>query len=155
MANAGAAAGAAFGALQANAPPGARPTVRNPMMVLLLTLGLVVGGQIIGAILGAIVSILALVGSLIALGGMVMFIVYGMGMLRELGNYTQDQNFAWWWMFIPCLNIYFFWFKVPEQVTMAKQKAGILMAKPTRGIVLYIFLFPFALANDLNDIAQG
>ena len=45
--------------------------------------------------------------------------------------------------------------KVPEQVQKAKEKAGIAQTKPARGIVLYIFLFPYALASDLNDIAQS
>jgi hypothetical protein len=76
-------------------------------------------------------------------------------MVRELQNYTQDQQFVWWWLFIPCLGTYFAILKVPEQVTKAKQKAGIAQTKPTRGIVNYIFLWPHALASDLNDVAQS
>ena len=82
-------------------------------------------------------------------------LINAVSMLRELQNYTQDNEFVWWWLFIPCLGVYFAWIKVPEQVTKAKEKAGLLQTKPTRGIVVYIFLWMYALASDLNDIAQS
>lgn len=134
---------------------GAKPTVRNPIMVLVIPLALIIGGSIIGTILGMIVGVLGYLGTLISLVGMVYAMIQTVGMLRELGNYTQDTEFNWWWIFIPCLGIYFALMKVPEQVTKAKQKAGIEQMKPTRGLVLYLFVWPFALANDLNDIAQA
>jgi hypothetical protein len=71
-------------------------------------------------------------------------------MLNELQAYTQDQEFKPWYMFIPLLNYYFLWIKVPEQVAKAKQMAG--SRTPANGIVLYIFLGPYALAKDLNEV---
>jgi hypothetical protein len=133
---------------------GAKPSVRNPIMVLVIPIALVIVGSILSAVLGMIMGLLALVGSLVSLGGAVYGLIQAISMLRELGNYTQDSEFNWWWIFIPCLGIYFALMKVPEQVTKAKQKAGIEQMKPTRGLVLYLFLWPYALASDLNDIAQ-
>jgi hypothetical protein len=72
-------------------------------------------------------------------------------MLNELQSYTNDQEFKPWYMFIPLLNYYFLWIKVPEQVTRAKQMAGSRNPQ-AQGIVLYIFLAPFALAKDLNEV---
>jgi hypothetical protein len=134
---------------------GAKPSVRNPVMTLAIPYALAIGGSILGSILGHIAGFLTLVGSLVSLAGSLLALVYIISMLRELQNYTQDQDFKWWFIFVPCLNCYFLWVKVPEQVTKAKTKAGILQAKPTRGIVLYVFISPFALASDLNDIAQS
>jgi hypothetical protein len=54
-------------------------------------------------------------------------------------------------MFIPLYQYYWAWIMVPQEVTKAKQMMGV--QAPTRNIVLYIFLFPFALASDLNDMA--
>ncbi len=134
---------------------GAKPKVRNPVMTLALPYGLIFGGAILGSILGMIAGFLSLIGSLITLAGAALAVVYAVSMVRELQNYTQDEQFVWWWLFIPCLGTYFALIKVPEQVTKAKQKAGIAQAKPTRGIVNYIFLWLHALASDLNDIAQS
>jgi hypothetical protein len=124
-------------------------------MVLVIPIGLMVVGSILSAILGMIAAILSLVGTLVVLAGAGYLLVQMVGMLRELGNYTQDPEYKWWFMFVPCLQYYFLWLKVPEQVGKAKQKAGILQTKPPRGIVLYVLLSPWALANDLNDIAQS
>jgi len=133
-------------------PVGARPQRRNPLMTFLIPIGLQVGGNIIGAILGgAIDPSLMMVGSLISFVGTILTIVFMVKMLLELKNFTGDPDFNWWFMFVPCLNIYFLWVKVPEQVTKAKQMAGV--QAPTRSIVVYIFLFLYALAADLNDLA--
>jgi hypothetical protein len=135
---------------------GAKPTVRNPIMVLVIPFAGMFVGAILAGVLGALIGFIgALVGQLVILAAAVYSLIQAIGMLRELGNYTQDSEFNWWWIFIPCLGIYFALMKVPEQVTKAKTKAGIVQQKPTRGIVFYLFLWPWALANDLNDIAQS
>jgi hypothetical protein len=72
-------------------------------------------------------------------------------MLNELQQYTRDDEFKPWYMFIPLLNYYFLWIKVPEQVTKAKQMAGSRNPQAS-GIILYILLGPYALAKDLNEI---
>jgi hypothetical protein len=131
---------------------GPRPTLRNPTMLLILTYGILFGGYAIGMILAIAVSpFLALIGNLIALVGAVFFIYFSIVMLLELKKVTNDESFMWWLLFIPCANYYLLWWLTPMQVTKAKQMAGL--AAPARNIVLYIFLFPFALASDLNELA--
>ncbi|KYF65969.1 hypothetical protein BE15_03665 [Sorangium cellulosum] len=86
--------------------------------------------------------------------GMVCF-VYAIwqlwAMLNELQQATKDPEFKPWYVFIPLLNYYFLWVKVPEQVTRAKQMAGSRNPQ-AEGIVLYIFLPLYALAKDLNEV---
>ena len=72
-------------------------------------------------------------------------------MLNELQQYTQDQEFKPFFMFVPFLNYYFLWIKVPEQIAKAKQKAGSRNPQ-SAGIVMYIFLPVYALASDLNQV---
>jgi hypothetical protein len=132
-------------------PVGARPQRRNPIMTLLLPIGLQVLGNILAPILGSIEPMLAIVGSLVGMVGGILGLVFLIKMLLELKNFTGDPDFNWWFIFIPCLNIYFLWVKVPEQVTKAKQMAGV--QAPTRSIIAYIFVGLYALAADLNDIA--
>jgi hypothetical protein len=72
-------------------------------------------------------------------------------MLNELQQYTRDEEFKPFYMFIPVLGIYFMLIKVPEQVARAKQMAGSRNPQAA-GIVLYFFIPQFALAKDLNEI---
>jgi hypothetical protein len=72
-------------------------------------------------------------------------------MLNELQQATKDPEFKPWYLFIPFLNYYFLWVKVPEQVTRAKQMAGS-RNQQAEGIVLYVFLPLYALAKDLNEV---
>ena len=48
---------------------------------------------------------------------------------------------------------YLMWILTPAQMQKAKQMARC--QNPTRGFIVYFFLFPYALAADLNDIAQA
>ena len=122
-------------------------------MILILTYGVLIGGYLIGMILAIAVSpFLALVGNLIALVGVVLFLYFVIMMLFDLKKVTNDESFMWWLVFIPCANYYLLWWLVPQQVAKAKQMAG-LPDPSARNIVLYIFLTPFALAADLNDLA--
>ena len=41
---------------------------------------------------------------------------------------------------------------VAPEVSKAKQMLGV--QQPTRSLVAYFFLFPYALASDLNDMAR-
>ena len=72
-------------------------------------------------------------------------------MLNELQAYTRDEEFKPIFMFIPLLNLYFLYIKVPEQVAKAKQMAGSRNPQP-QNIVLYIFLGMYALSKDLNEV---
>jgi hypothetical protein len=132
-------------------PTGPRPTRRNAVMTLVIPMAIIFGGQILGAILGSIEPMLALVGSLVALAGSIYFLITMVKMLNELKAFTNNPDFNWWFILIPCLNYYFLWIKVPEEVGKAKQMAGL--NQPARSILLYILIAPFALASDLNDIA--
>ena len=71
-------------------------------------------------------------------------------MLNELQQYTKDENFKPFYMFIPLLGLYFMLIKVPEQVAKAKQMAG--SRNPPASIVMYIFVSYYALAKDLNEV---
>jgi hypothetical protein len=152
MQQAGGAMAGAFGGLQSAAAGGGVKT-RNALMTFLLPILIIVGGQVLGIVLASIISpFLAMIGSLIALVGVVLMLVFSISMLLELKNFTRNEAFNWWFIFIPCLNIYFMWFLVPQEVARAKQMAG--SPAPPRGIVVYIFLFLYALAADLNDVAN-
>ena len=72
-------------------------------------------------------------------------------MLTELQQFTRDEEFKPFYMFIPFLGMYFMWIKVPEQVARAKQMAGSRNPQPS-SIALYILIPQFALAKDLNEI---
>ena len=132
--------------------PNARPKVRNAFMTCAVPLGLMIGGNIIGTILAMVVDVLFYVGQIISLAGVALAIVYAWNMLKELKNATNDSTFQPWFIFIPCLNYYFMWIKVPQQMTKAKQMAR--SQQPTRGIIVYFFVFLYALAADLNDLAN-
>ncbi len=82
--------------------------------------------------------------------------IYGIivyyGMIKELKNFTQDPGFFMWGWLIPCFNFYWMLLLLPQQVTKAKQMAG--SPKPARGIIFYWFIGPYALAADLNEVAD-
>ncbi len=128
----------------------ARPTKRNPIMPLVMAWGGAVVANVIGSVLAGIIGV-AVIANLFSLVGMlwVGFIMFRLS--SELKNFTNSPDFAPWMAFVPCLNIYFFVVKVPAEMTKAKQMAGV--QNPTKSVVLYLFLSPFALASDLNDIA--
>jgi len=161
--------GGAFGAMQgamqgAMGQPGGypgqggafpRPKIRNPIMTLLIPILLmsIVPG-IFGAIAGATeIAAIGLLGSLSSLAGAVLSIVWVIKMINELKAVTRNDAFAWWPMFIPIYSIYWAWILVPQEVGKAKQMAGV--QSPPRSIVAYIFVFFYALAADLNDIAKA
>jgi hypothetical protein len=134
---------------------GGRPTVRNPLMVLLIPILASVIGNIISSVLVSITEVgaLALVGSIISLAGSIFALVSIIKMTNELKGVTGNSGFAWWPIFIPFYNIYWTWILVPQEMAKAKQMRGI--QNPPRGIVVYIFLFLYAFAADLNDIAKA
>ncbi len=74
----------------------------------------------------------------------------GYGMLNELKEYTKDESLQPWHLFIPILNLLMI-LKLPDIVTRAKQMAGS-RNQQSAGLVMYLFLFPFALAKDLNQV---
>ena len=91
--------------------------------------------------------------SLVGLGGLLRLRFFVKPMLFETQTASGNSDFKWWFQLVPLLNIYFDVIMIPQLITQAKTSRGIIQQKPTRGIVFYFFLFPYALALDLNDLA--
>ena len=134
---------------------GGRPTVRNPIMTLLIPAVLPIIGQVLGGILVSVTDIgaLGLVGALISLVGAVMGFISIVKMSNELKAVTGNPSFAWWPCLIPFYNYYWAWVMVPQEMAKAKQMRGV--QQPPRGFIVYFFLFLYAFAADLNDIARA
>ena len=134
---------------------GGRPTVRNPLMTLLLPAGLVVIGNVVGSVLVSIteMGLFGAVGSLISFVGAILGLIATIKMTNELKAVTGNSGFAWWPIFIPFYGYYWMWVMVPAEMNKAKQMRGI--QTPARGFIVYFFLFLYAFAADLNDIAKA
>lgn len=139
------------GTLQ-SAGQGTSPTRRNALMTWLLPGLVIFGGVILSTILGFIYAPLASLSGLFFLAGGVMYLLAAIKMVNELKTVTKNAAFAWWPIFIPVYSIYWMWLMVPAEVKKAKQMMGV--QAPPRSIVLYVFLWHFALASDLNDMAR-
>jgi hypothetical protein len=143
-------------------PGAARPTVRNAVMTMLLPAIIGVGGIIAGVIVmiigGAVESgIVALLGTLIyllgALAGGVIGFISAIKMIGELNRITGSGAVQWWMLLVPFWGYYVAWVVLPAEVAKAKQMVNA--QQPARGIVVYIFLWLYAFAADLNDIANA
>jgi hypothetical protein len=128
------------------------PTKRNALMTWLLPGLVIFGGSILSTILGFIYGPLASLSGLFFLAGMVMYLLSAIKMVNELKTVTRNAAFAWWPIIVPIYNYYWLWMLVPAEVKKAKQMMGV--QAPARSIVLYVFLWHFALASDLNDMAR-
>jgi hypothetical protein len=128
------------------------PTRRDPLRTFLLPLGAVVAGVILSAVLGNILGALALLGSLVSLGGVAWAVVLGWTMASEVKGVTQNPSFVLWHLFLPFYNIYWAVIVVPQEVARAKQLLGV--SAPVRPTVFYFFLWPFALASDINEMVR-
>lgn len=132
---------------------GPRPKVRNALLVFFMPMIIIFGGAVVAGILAAAINpmlgLIALPAYIFGIG----YIYYSIiSMSNELKAITQNPEFGWWKLFIPILNIIFMLSDVPNEVARAKQMMGV--PKPARGVIVYFFLFTYALAADLNDIAQ-
>lgn len=141
-----------LGTLQSAGNTTGGPTKRNALMTFLLPGIVIFGGGILGSVLAYIWAPLGLLSSLFGLAGMIMYLLSAIKMANEIKSVTRNASFAWWPIFIPIYNYYWLWIMVPAEVTKAKQMMGV--QQPTRSIVLYIFLWHFALASDINDMAR-
>ncbi|MGD0677203.1 MAG: hypothetical protein ABSC94_17440 [Polyangiaceae bacterium] len=129
------------------------PRRRNPWLTLLLPLAVVFGGVAVSVILSMLVGpSVAFVGTLGILGGAAWSIVLGIQMANELKTVTGSRDFSWWPILVPFYNCYWLWILVPQEVAKAKQMLAV--QSPPQPIALYIFLWHFALATDLNDLAH-
>jgi hypothetical protein len=135
------------------APGGTRPTQRNAVMTLLVPFIVMVVGSIVASILVAVTEVgaLGLIGNLAVLAGYVMLLLSVIKMTNELKSVTGNTSLAWWPFIIPIYQLYWALILVPAEMAKAKQMRGI--QKPARGLVVYLFLFPYAFAADLNDMA--
>jgi hypothetical protein len=140
-----------IGTLQ-SAGVGTQPTRRNALMTFLVPALVMFGGIVLGLILSFVYAPLGLLAVLFVLAGSVMYLLSAIKMVNELKSVTKNAAFPWWPIFIPVYSIYWLWFLVPAEVTKAKQMIGAQI--PPRSIVLYIFLWHFALASDINDMVR-
>jgi hypothetical protein len=132
---------------------GVGPTRRNPLMTWLLPMAVAVGGLLLSIALAFAVSpaLMSLFG-LFALGAGIWYLVTAIAMANEVKSVTRNPAFAWWPIFIPLYNYFWLWALVPQEVSKAKQMLGV--QTPTRSIILYIFLWHYALAADINDMVR-
>ena len=128
------------------------PTRRNPVSTL-VPFFVLFGASFVLGILARLVPLIGLLQPLISLGCVAWFFVVVIPMVNELKAVTRNPDFAWWPLFIPFYSMYWAWILVPQEVANAKQLLGV--QQPVRPIVLYIFLFPFAMASDINDMVRG
>ncbi len=151
---AGAALAQGFGGMQQGmmgAPGAGGVTKRNPVMTMVIPFGIIFGSVILGSILAAVIDpSLALIALLGELGGLAFALVTFAKMIGELRT-VSGEPIQWWPILVPVYNIIFIVSILPQTVARAKQARGI--QTPTRSVVLYFFLYLYALAADLNDFA--
>ena len=140
-----------IGTLQ-SAGVGTQPTRRNALMTFLVPALVMFGGIVLSVILAFIYAPLGSLAGLFVLAGGVMYLLSAIKMINELKSVTKNAAFPWWPIFVPIYSIYWMWFMVPAEVAKAKQMVGV--QTPPRSIVLYIFLWHFALASDINDMVR-
>jgi hypothetical protein len=155
-------AGAAAGmGLQAGS---GKPRVRNPIMTLLMPFISLFAGIILATVMSILAGVtevgaLALIGSLFYLIGLIGFTYFWLGngirMMNEVNGVTKSNTLAWWQLLVPFYNYYVMWILIPAEVTKAKQMVGIQQQQPARGIVVYFFLWLYAFAADVNDLAKA
>jgi len=144
---------APHGALQWLDAASAGPQQRNALMTWLLPFVVIFGGVILSTILSLVSMTLgSLAYVLFVLGGATWYLILAIQMATELKAVTQSEDFAWWPALVPFFNLYWAWVLVPQEVAKAKQRMGI--QTPMRPMVLYVVVWHFALASDLNDMVR-
>jgi hypothetical protein len=136
------------------APGGARPTKRNAVMTLLIPFGLSLGNILATALVMVTeVTALAVLGNLFSLAAFVIALLSIIKMTNELKSVTGNASLAWWPILVPFYNLYWACVVIPGEMAKAKQMWGV--QRPPRGIIVYFFLFLYAFAADLNDLATA
>jgi hypothetical protein len=148
--------GAAIVGMAGGTTASSGPKRRDALMTL-LPYAVIFGGGIVfnvlARVLPSMAGIFGLLSSLVNLGGLAWFFVsYGIPMIAELRSVTQSESLVWWPLIVPFYNLYFMWMVVPPEVAKAKQMLGV--QTPPRSMVHYVFLWPYALASDLNDMVR-
>ena len=127
------------------------PTRRVPLQTL-MPYFVIFGASIVLGILARIIPFIGLLSPLISLGCFAWILLIVIPMINEVKAVTRNPDFAWWPIFIPFFNMFWMWILVPQEVAKAKQLLGV--QQPVRSIVFYIFIWPFALASDINDMVR-
>jgi hypothetical protein len=141
------------GTLKSHGASTVGPTRRNALLTLLLPGAVIFGGVLLSVVLALMIS--PAVGPfalLFMLGGGLWYLLLAVQMVNELKSVTRSEELAWWPLIVPIYNVYFMWFVVPQEVGKAKQLLGV--RQPPQPILLYIFLWHFAFASDLNDMVR-
>jgi hypothetical protein len=145
--------GAMVGTLKSSGAVPVGPTRRNALLTLLLPAAVMFGGIVLSIVLAVLISPgLGSLASLFVLGGCVWYLLLAIQMVAELKSVTRSDELAWWPLVVPVYQLYFMWFVVPQEMAKAKQLLGA--RQPPQPVVLYIFLWHFALASDLNDLVR-
>jgi len=147
------AAGPMVGTLKSLEAKQVAPTRRNALLTLLLPAAVVFGGVFLSVLLAFVISpALGSLASLFALGGGVWYLLLAVQMVSELKSVTRSGELAWWPLIVPIYQLYFMWVVVPQEVAKGKQLVGA--RQPPQNILLYIFVWHYALASDLNDLVR-
>lgn len=150
--------GLAAGPAQMSAGGYPKPTMRNAVMTLVIPFGIIVAAMIFIVVatafnLGILSVLLSALGFIAYLVAIVLPLVTLIKMSNELKAVTRNESFAWWPILIPIYQLIWLFSFLPQEVAKAKQIANV--QTPTRGVILYLLLSPYALASDLNDIAAA
>jgi hypothetical protein len=140
------------GTLKSQGPGATGPTRRNALLTWLLPGAVMFGGIVLSVILAFILPALGSLAALFVLGGGIWYLLIAIQMINELKVVTHSDALAWWPLIVPVYSLYFMWIVVPQEVAKAKQMLGV--RQPPQSIVIYILLWPFALALDLNDMVR-
>jgi len=122
-------------------------------MTLLLPLAVIVAGSILGSVLANLISpTFLMLNSIVSLVGAVWYLLLAITMANEVKAVTRNPAFVWWPILVPIYQWYWLWVLVPQEVMKAKRALGV--ETPVRSILLYVFIWPFAWASDLNDMVR-
>lgn len=124
-----------------------RPSRRNALTTWLIPMVCFVLAPPLGGLLGETPFRFAPTAAILA--GIGITYLSLISMVREL-NAVSGSALVAWHLFIPFYGIYWAAVLVPKEMAVAKQKAG---KSAPRGLVVYLVLFLYAFATDLDDLA--
>lgn len=128
--------------------PATKPTKRNALMTFLVPAICWALAPPLGNFLGTTSFRFSPTAAILA--GTGIFFMYTRQMMRELRSVTEE-TFPWWHLLIPIYGLYVAATSLRIEMGKAKQKLG---KGPPRGAIAYAFLFLYAFASDLNDLAS-
>jgi hypothetical protein len=129
-------------------PEATKPTTRNAFLTWLIPVLCFAAAPPLGAFLGTTAFRFAPNAAILV--GVALFALNVKAMVAELTAVTGG-DIVWWHLLIPIYGIYLAVTAIPSEMAKAKQKMG---KPPPRGVIVYLFLFLYAFAADLNDLAR-